>query len=107
MAIGPIEMQGQILRTQDFSTVKHHEDTRAEIAQSNISENRQSEEVRQHNRVTQTNQSNKQKMNSDASEKGNNEYTGDGGKRRREAREAREADGKVLIKAAGHINVSV
>lgn len=107
MAIGPIEMQGQILRTQDYSAVKHQEDTKAEIAQSNISETRQSEEVRQHNRVTQTNQSNKQNLNSDASDKGNNEYTGDGGKKRREAREAREADGKVLIKAAKHINMSV
>lgn len=107
MAVGPIEMQGQILRTQDYSAVKHQEDSRAEIAQNNINETRQTDEVRQHNRVTQTNQSNKQNLNSDASEKGNNEYTGDGGKRRREAREAREADGKVFIKAAKHINLSV
>lgn len=101
MAIGAIEMQGQILRTQDYSTVKHQEDMKSDVAQANIHDTRQTEEVRQHNRVISSQQSNKQSMNSDASEQGSNEYTGDGGKRRREAREAREADGKVLLKSAG------
>lgn len=103
MAIGAIEMQGQILRTQDYSAMKHQDDAKAEVAQSNIQQTRQVEAQRQVNRVNRSEQSSKQKMDSDASDKGNNEYSGDGGKRRNEARAAREPDGKVLIKGVSHI----
>ena len=108
MAIGAIEMQGQILRTQDYSAVKHQEDTRAEVAQANISQARATNETRQANRVASAQQSNKQQMNSDASDQGSNEYRGDGGMFRRQARairaekelkEATISDGKVLIKS--------
>lgn len=102
MAIGAIEMQGQILRTQDYSAMKHQDDSRAEVSQSNIQQTRQVEAERQINRVNRSDQTSKQNMNSDASEHGNNEYSGDGGKHRNEARAAREADGKVLIKGVIH-----
>ena len=107
MAIGAIEMQGQILRTQDYSALKHQDDTKTEIVQSNIQQNRQVEAQRQFNRVNQSQNSAKSKMNQDASEKGSNEYSGDGGKNRNEARKALEEDGKVLIKGVKHINTVV
>lgn len=106
MAIGAIEMQGQILRTQDYSTIKAQEDSREDVAQANIQTSRHSEEVRQFNRVSGTQQSNRGGNESDASDQGSNQYTGDGGARRREAREARERDGKVLLKAVEHIDIS-
>ena len=34
MAIGFVEMQGQITRAQDFMTVKHNEDTKGLVDQS-------------------------------------------------------------------------
>ncbi|MBO4898994.1 MAG: hypothetical protein J5509_01755 [Lachnospiraceae bacterium] len=105
MAIGAIEMQGQILRTQDYSTIKAQEDARGELAQDNIHNIRQSEEVRQANRVSGTQASANTKNDQSASDKGSNEYTGDGGARRREAREARARDGKVLLKAIEHIDI--
>lgn len=107
MAIGAIEMQGQILRTQDYSTVKHQEDARTDVAQSNIQQTRQAEAQRQFNRVSRSEQSARQQMNQDASDKGSNEYTGDGGARRNEARAKSESDGKVIIKGVTHINTSV
>ena len=36
MAIGFVEMQGQITRAQDFTTVKHNEDTKGLVDQSNF-----------------------------------------------------------------------
>ena len=38
MAIGQIEIQGQITRAQDFTTIKHHEDTKGMVEQANVSE---------------------------------------------------------------------
>lgn len=102
MAIGAIEMQGQILRTQDYATVKHTEDVRGDIEQSQIQVSKDAEEIRQANRVSASSESNRSRNESDASDKGNNEYSGDGGARRREAREARERDGKVLLKSVPH-----
>ncbi|MBQ8946148.1 MAG: hypothetical protein IJ058_04960 [Lachnospiraceae bacterium] len=111
MAIGPIEMQGQILRTQDFAQIKHQEDVRGNVEQSQIQVTKDVEEERQANRVSGTQESANTKNQSDASDKGSNEYSGDGGAGRREAREARalkearEArarDGKVLLKSVGH-----
>ena len=105
MAIGAIESQGQILRTQDYSALKHQEDVRPQVEQANIQQSRNAQEIRQFNRVNNAEQSGRGHMHSDASEQGQNEYTGDGGNRRNEARaakaarEAREADGKVFIKA--------
>lgn len=102
MAIGAIEMQGQILRTQDYSALKHQEDVKGDVVQSTIQQNRESENVRQHNRVTTSQQSDRSHNDQNASDKGSNEYQGDGGAKRREAREARAADGKVFIKAVQH-----
>ena len=98
MAIGPIEMQGQILRTQDYSAQKHQEDARTDVAQANIQQTRQTQMQRQLNRVNRSEQSARQQMNQDASDKGSNEYSGDGGAKRNEARAKLESDGKVLIK---------
>jgi len=107
MALGAIEMQGQIMRTQDYSSIKHQEDAKTEVAQSNIAQTRQTEAERQFNRVNRSEQSAKQQMKQDASEQGNNEYSGDGGAKRNEARAKRESDGKVLIKGVTHINTVV
>lgn len=93
-------MQGQILRTQDYSAIKHQEDTRAELNQSNIQQTKTAEETRQFNRVSASQNTDTNQQESSASDKGGAEYSGDGGRRRREARERRAADGKVLLKSA-------
>ena len=36
MAIGPIELQGTVLRTQDYTQLKHQEDTRGVVDQSHF-----------------------------------------------------------------------
>ncbi len=71
-----------IARTQDFTTIKHHEDTRAAMAQMNMNQ-QNSKEIQ--NRASQVNQAQDvqwQQKRFDAKEKGGNEYSGDGGKGR-------------------------
>ena len=107
MAIGAIEMQGQILRTQDFAAMKHQENIRTDVAQANLQKTKESEVERRINRVNASEQTFKGKMNKDASDKGSNEYSGDGGRHRNEARKAADEDGKVLIKGVSHFNAQV
>ena len=109
MAIGNIEMQGQILRTQDYSQLKHQEDARGDVSQANIQQTRENEAQRQFNRVNRSEQTAARNNDGNASDKGDNEYSGDGGAKRLEARKAleeerkaREADGRVLIKGVVH-----
>ena len=36
MAIGFVEMQGQITRAQDYTTMKHNDDTKGMVEQANL-----------------------------------------------------------------------
>lgn len=96
MAIGFVEMQGQITRAQDFTTVKHNEDTKGLVDQSNFGQviNKQAE--KQVQRVNQREKAENRQKKFDAKEKGSNEYHGDGGRERK--KEKQEPDGKVLLK---------
>ena len=105
MAIGHIELQGQISRAQDFTTIKHNEDTRSSVEQANVS-TQFSKIVEEHvKRVNQGEQPEYQNKKFDAKDKGSNEYNGDGGRNRK--KEKREADGKVLIKGVGNFDISL
>lgn len=101
--ISPIEMHGQTVRTQDYTQMKHQEDTKGVVQQSEIQGEMKKNDVLRMNRVNQGEQVDNHHMNHhDAQEKGKNEYQGDGGRNRRnnekQEKEEREADGKVLIK---------
>ncbi len=97
MTISRVELQGQTLRAQDFTNIKHNEDTKVMVDQSNITQ--QTEQTAQ-NRLHQVNRSDEtdnREKGFDAKEKGKNEYAGDGGKNRRR----KEEDGRVFIKGQG------
>lgn len=99
MAIGFVEMQGQITRAQDFTTVKHNEDTKGLVDQSNFGQQMTKQVERQTQRVNQREQAQNRQKKFDAKEKGSNEYYGDGGRGRKQGNQERqEADGKVLLK---------
>ena len=95
MAIGPIEMQGQIMRAQDYSQIKQQEDVRPEIAQTSLQRETQKTNEQMMQRVNSRTDIENQMKKFDAKEKGSNEYHGDGGKDRRQKR---DEDGKVLLK---------
>ena len=106
MAIGFVEMQGQITRAQDFTSIKHNEDSRPMVDQANFGQQMNKQIDRQVNRVNQGEQPEYHEKKFDAKDKGSNEYHGDGGKSRKKKLE-QDPDGKVLMKKANHIDFSV
>lgn len=108
MAIGQIEIQGQITRAQDFTTIKHNEDNKEMVDQSNVGNQFNKQVENQVTRVNQKERSENQNKKFDAKEKGSNEYAGDGGRnRKKEEKAPEEPDGKVILKGVGNFNLSL
>lgn len=92
MAISRLEMQGQIVRTQDFTQMKQQEDSKVNVQQSSMVMQKQKQSEIKAKRVNAGEKAENHHMNHhDAKEQGKNQYTGDGGKNR-------PVDGKVIIK---------
>ena len=106
MAIGFVEMQGQITRAQDFTTIKHNEDTKGMVEQANVGQQMTKQVERQTSRVNNGEQPEYHERKFDAKDKGSNEYSGDGGRGSKD-RKKQEKDGKVLLKGIGHIDISL
>lgn len=106
MAIGQIEIQGQITRAQDFTSIKHNEDTRGAVEQANVSNQFSKQVENQVTRVNRRDQPEYYNKKFDAKDKGSNEYSGDGGGRRGKKKEEKEPDGKVLIKGVGNFDIT-
>lgn len=105
MAIGQIELQGQITRAQDFTSIKHHEDTKGSVEQANVSVQFSKQVEAQVTKVNRGSQPEYYNKKFDAKDKGSNEYHGDGGANRRK-KENTEPDGKVLLKRVGNFDIS-
>lgn len=104
MAIGFVEMQGQITRAQDYTTIKHNDDTKGMVEQANFGQQMTKQVEKQVKRVNQGEQPEYHERKFDAKDKGSNEYHGDGGKNRKGTK--RETDGKVLLKGVSTFDVS-
>lgn len=106
MSISRIELQGTITRAQDYTAIKHNEDNKGMIDQSNF-QNQFHKVV--DNKLTQVHHGeNAENMNKrfDAKDKGNGQYAGDGGRQRKRESE-QDADGKVLIKNMGGFDMKI
>lgn len=103
MAISPIELNGMVGRTQDFSAVRHNEEQKGMVDQSNF-QNHLEQEVKQ-NISTVRRQDNAEWKNKkfDAKDKGDGEYTGDGGQNRKKG----AAKVTVLNKSQGKFDIKV
>lgn len=105
MAIGQVELNNAMTRIQDYATQKHNEDQRGTLQQTQA-QNKFNNELHQDIRkVVKTNQDEYQNKTHyqdkkfDAREKGSNQYTGDGGKRRR--KEEKSEDKNKLKQNSG------
>ncbi len=108
MAIGQIEIQGQITRAHDMTTYKHHEDTKGMVEQSNVGVQFAKHVEAQLTKVNRGEQTEYQNKKFDAKEKGSNEYSGDGGRRKKKENEKeKETDGKVILKGIGNFDISL
>lgn len=90
MTISRVELQGQITRAQDFTTIKHQEDSKGFVEQTNIHlKTEQKVEVKAHQVQKGDKAENKGKR-FDAKDGGNGHYYGDGGSRRKKEEEKKK-----------------
>ena len=81
MAVGTIQ-NATIARVQDFSTIKQNEDNKGYMYQVSIGQEREEDKQQKARQVRAGEESNWQSKRHDAKDKGSNEYSGDGGRRR-------------------------
>ncbi len=74
MAIGPVEMNGYITRTQDIGTMKHQEDSKPVVDQQNFQAHFKEEVQANMKNVHHADDSDNHQKKFDAKEKGSNEY---------------------------------
>lgn len=82
MAFGSIDLT-TISRAQDYSGLKQNEDNRSMVAQTNIAQDIRKATEQRIREVHSSDNPEWHQRNPDAKEKGSNEYSGDGGKRRK------------------------
>lgn len=82
MAIGSIEIV-TLTRTQDYTTIKHNEDNKGFVDQTTIGQQVQKNTEQRIREVHRSDNADWHNKKFDAKDKGSNEYSGDGGKKRR------------------------
>lgn len=105
MAIGMIELQGGIQRTQDYTTMKHQENIKPAVDQANFQLKIDKKVDEKVNQVSQGENASKGENHADAKEKGKGQYAGDGGARRKQQEIPKE--GRVVLKGVSHFDMSV
>ena len=89
---------GSITRIQDFSIIKHNEDMKPALDQAIAGLEMQKHSVAQSEEVVEADTSDWYRRREDASEKGDNEYAGDGGAHRRDPHEKQKPADQVVVK---------
>jgi hypothetical protein len=105
MAIGMVELQGSIQRTQDYTAMKHQDNIKPEIDQAHFQVQNEKKTEQKLNQVVRGDDTSKGENHADAKEKGNGQYVGDGGARRKKQEIPKE--GKVVLKGRSHFDMSV
>ena len=108
MSISRIEIQGQVARTQDYTTIKHNEDNKTMVDQTKIQRQFNQTVENKVRQVRQGDHAENEGKRFDAKDKGNGTYYGDGGRRRKkeEAKE-KENDGKVIRKGYSSFDMKI
>ncbi len=104
MAIGAVELNGVISRTQDYSTIKQNEDNRGAVNQQNFQNQFEKQLDIRHTQVVQKDDLRKQEKKFDAKDKGDNEYYGDGGRKKKKEE---NANGKVIVKGRTSFDIKI
>jgi len=104
MALGPVELNGVISRTQDYSTIKQNEDNKGVVNQQNFQQQFEKTLDIRHTQVIQGDDIRKEDRKFDAREKGDNEYVRSGGKRKKKEE---KQDGKVIVKGQRSFDIKI
>jgi len=102
MGLGPLELSGVLQRTQDIATIRHNEEHKGQIDQNHFADRMNKEVDDRANTVKSTTETLNEQKKFDAKEKGSNEYTGDGGQRKKHE----DAHGQGHEKEGVHIKMS-
>lgn len=102
MAFGSIELT-TISRAQDYSAIKHNEDNKGMVDQSNIVAHVQKTTEQRTREVHSSDNTQWHDQRPDAKEKGKNEYRGDGGRKRRGG----NSQGQMTVKGQGGFDMKV
>lgn len=105
MTISRVEIQGQITRAQDFTTVKHNEDNKGFVDQTNFHRQFEQNVETKLRQVHQGDKAENEGKRFDAKEKGNGSYSGDGGSKRK--KQEKEPDGKVILKGQSSFDMKI
>ena len=105
MTISRVELQGQVTRAQDFTTIKQNEDNKGMVDQANFQRQCDQTVDTKLRQVHQGERAENEGKKFDAKEKGNGNYSGDGGKNRK--KEEKEKDGKVFLKGQGGFDIKI
>ena len=103
MALGPVEMNGILQRTQDFTTIKQNEDNKAFVVQSNIQNEHEQEIDHAMHQVHDADDSRDSEGEFDARREGRNKYVKTATKKKKNEK----TEGKVVVKGSGGFDVSV
>lgn len=101
MAFGAIEFT-TITRAQDYTTIKHNEDNKGFVDQTNFSQQVQKTTEQSIRQVNRSDDPEWHHNNPDAKEKGNNEYQGDGGRYRKQGTKE-----QVVVKGRGGFDIKI
>lgn len=104
MAISPLLFNGSVTRMQDVSQVKHNEDVKGMVDQSNFQTTFHKEINTKMNQVHKSDNTENRQRKFDAKDKGDNEYDGDGGKRRKGGQ---QTEGRVIPKSYSGFDMKV
>ena len=104
MAISPLLFNASVSRMQDVSSIKHNEDAKSMVDQTNFQNTFNREIDSKVNQVHHSDDIENRQQKHDAKEKGKNQYTGDGGKKRDLKK---PQDGRVIAKSTGGFDMKI
>lgn len=105
MAVGPVTLNGVIQRTQDVGMIRQQEDNKPFVEQQNILTHMKGQEQKQLKQVNHAEDSENYQKKYDAKEKGSNEYTGQGHKKKDSGK---KQDGRVVPKQeSSHFDIKI
>ena len=110
MAIGQVELNTAMTRIQDYTSQRHNEELKSVVQQTQGQEQFDKNIKQDIKQVVKTNQeeyhnkSQYQNKKFDASEKGSNQYFGDGGKQKKKEE---NSDGKVIEKKKSGFDIRI
>ncbi|MGN0308823.1 MAG: hypothetical protein ACI4DN_11475 [Lachnospiraceae bacterium] len=104
MAIGQIDLNNSMTRIQEFTTQRHNEDQRGLVEQNQLHNQFNKELNLNMRQVVKSEHTEYQNKKFDAKEKGSNQYSSDGGRKKKKGQ---HSEGRVIPKEQSGFDVKI